>query len=248
MTWLQHWSDVLFVHVPVTPEDLAACLPSGLELDTFGGQAYIGLVCFRLKLRPLGLPFVPCVSSLLELNVRTYVRCQGSAGIIFLRMYADNRRAVAAARLLTPLGYETAYMATTGQQGQTRCYDCKPTRRSEDFAVEFTVKGPYGQPDSHSLGAWLVERYRLFVDTPRGLIVGDVDHVPWQIAEVNASSLTQTLTQSFATPAGECVLHHSPGVAATFHPFRPLPTVAIDCHLTDGCPVHSPSPALSQTP
>lgn len=225
MTWLQHWSNVLFVHVSVKPQDLAACLPKRLELDTFAGQAYIGLVCFRLKLRPLGLPLVPGVSSLLELNVRTYVRCQDSAGIIFLRMYADNRLAVAAARLLTPLCYETAHMAATGQQGQTRHYSCQSTRRGEDFAAEFKVNGPYGQPDSRSLAAWLVERYRLFVDTSRGLIVGDVDHAPWQIAEVKASSLTQTLTERFASPAGDCLLHHSPGVAATFHPFRPLPAL-----------------------
>ena len=61
MTWLQHWSEVLFVHVPVRGEDLAGHLPKGLELDTFLGQAYIGLVFFRLKLRLLGMPLVPGV-------------------------------------------------------------------------------------------------------------------------------------------------------------------------------------------
>jgi uncharacterized protein len=222
MTWLQEWTDVLFVHVPVSPDELLRHVPRGLELDTYDGRAYISLVGFRLKLRPAGLPFLPGLSSLLELNVRTYVRCHESPGIIFLRMYADHRVAVAAARLLTPLCYQPAKMRAARSDGGPSSFSCHSAASAGDFLAEFTISRPYQQPDPDSLAAWLVERYTLFVPTPAGLLAATVDHPRWKIADAEAHLLRQTLTDRFAASAGDCLLHHSPGVAATFHPFRSI--------------------------
>src|SRR5262245_29609107 len=108
MTWIQEWADVLFLHFPVSAAEVQRLLPRGIEVDKFDGRAWIGYIFFRLRVRPAWLPIVPGFSSLLELNIRTYVRCAGQAGIYFLRMYADNHLAIAAARLLTPLCYEPA--------------------------------------------------------------------------------------------------------------------------------------------
>ena len=54
------------------------------------------------------LPAVPGFSSLLELNLRTYVSCGGKRGIFFLSMHANNRLAIGVARL------EQAYLASDG--------------------------------------------------------------------------------------------------------------------------------------
>ena len=110
MIWLQRWSDVLLLHFPVRESELRPHVPRRLEIDTFHDQAWISYVFFRLDLRPAWLPNVPGFSSLLELNVRTYVRYGDLAGIYFVRMYANNRLAIAASRLLTPLCYEGAQM------------------------------------------------------------------------------------------------------------------------------------------
>jgi uncharacterized protein YqjF (DUF2071 family) len=222
MKWLQQWNDVLFVHVPVAPDELRRHVAGSLEIDTYDGQAYISLVCFRLKLRPAGLPYIPALSSLLEVNVRTYVRCREMSGITFLRMYADNRLAVAAARLLTPLCYEPAKMKGTSATKDRCSYSCRPVAASDELAVEYTIAGPAVQPDINSLEAWLVERYTLFVDTPAGVIAADVTHPPWQISPVDVHSVHQTLTDRFASSVGNCLLHHSPGVAAEFHAFQAL--------------------------
>ena len=53
----QSWHDLLFAHWPVPPAVLAARLPRGLELDTFAGQAWLGVVPFRMAgVRPRPLP------------------------------------------------------------------------------------------------------------------------------------------------------------------------------------------------
>src|SRR5262245_7888988 len=102
MNWSQRWLDCLFLHFPAPPAAVARVVPPRLEVETFGGSAWISYVLFRLKLRPAWLPFVPGFSALLELNIRTYVRHRGQSGICFLRVLAENRLAIAAARLLTP--------------------------------------------------------------------------------------------------------------------------------------------------
>ena len=68
----QHWRDLLFLHWPVPVEVLRPLIPESLSIDTYDGQAYIGLVPFWMfGVRPnwsperLGFRF-------LETNVRTY--------------------------------------------------------------------------------------------------------------------------------------------------------------------------------
>jgi len=71
----QKWHHVLFAHWPISAEALRVVIPSALEIDTFEGQAWLGITAFRLTgARPRGLPPLPGISSFPELNVRTYVR------------------------------------------------------------------------------------------------------------------------------------------------------------------------------
>ena len=77
----QSWHDLLFAHWPVDARALRDKLPAGFELDTFEGQAWIGVVPFHMtNVAPRGVPSVPFVSAFLELNVRTYVTPTASPG------------------------------------------------------------------------------------------------------------------------------------------------------------------------
>jgi uncharacterized protein len=225
VTWLQHWTDVLFLHYPVAPNGIAANLPAALEPDTAGGRAWLSFVFFRLRLRPAGLPFVPGFSSLLELNIRTYVRHRGRSGIYFLNMYADNRLAIFASRCLTPLRYELARMGAEQAGKAHRRLTCKTkstqaARISADYEQPSTVT----QACPGSLDAWLLERYRLYVESPNGaILLGVVDHLPWTAAAVEAADVKHELPalNHLALDQSPALAHHSPGVAATFHAFRP---------------------------
>src|SRR6185369_14090379 len=126
MIWLQHWTDVLFLHFPLPERQLRPLVPGSIAIDTYGGSAWLSYIFFRLNLRPAWLPNIPGFSSLCELNVRTYVRHRDQPGIYFLRMYADNALAIAASRFLTPLRYEPAAMSCTNGSNGSRRIVCQP--------------------------------------------------------------------------------------------------------------------------
>lgn len=221
MTWEQSWSDVLFLHYAVSPGAVEPHLPRGVELDTFDGDAWISLVFFRLTLRPAGWFYVPGFSSLRELNVRTYVTCDGLPGIIFLRMFADNRLAIAAARLLTPLSYEPADLLAAQRDGWQRA-ECRPKSGRGALAIEFQAEATAAAAEVRSLDAWLVERYRLFVQAYDGpLLAAEVEHPPWMLSSIRTRTLHQSLESGLGVPLGEvAAAHYSTGVAAQFGQFR----------------------------
>src|SRR5262245_39187164 len=85
----QDWEDLLFAHWPVPVEVLRGLVPGGLELDTFERQAWIGIVPFRMSgVRLRAMPAVPRLSAFPELNVRTYVKAGGKAGVWFFSLDA----------------------------------------------------------------------------------------------------------------------------------------------------------------
>jgi uncharacterized protein YqjF (DUF2071 family) len=225
MRWVQQWDDVLLLHYAADPEAIERHLPAGLEVGTFHGQAWISLVFFRLTLRPWGWPYVPGFSSLWELNVRTYVRCHDQPGITFLRMYADNRLAIGAARLLTPLDYRPAIMSANDSSKTHRRMGCQPRGTSSKLEVHFQARAEPQIAQPKSLDAWLVERYRLYATSRDGkLLAADVEHVPWRIAPVQIDSIEQSILGELPFSIAESAVgHYSPGVAATFKPFYRVP-------------------------
>jgi len=86
----QSWEHLFFLHWRVDPAEVAKRLPAGLSVDTFEGQAYLGIVGFRMsQVRPAGLPALPWLSYFNELNVRVYVRdAAGEPGVWFLSSIA----------------------------------------------------------------------------------------------------------------------------------------------------------------
>jgi len=66
------WHDLLFMHYRVPEEQLRLLIPEPLEIDTFDGSAWIGIVPFRMTgVAPRLVPPIPGLSSFPELNVRT---------------------------------------------------------------------------------------------------------------------------------------------------------------------------------
>ena len=117
----QRWNNLLFAHWPVPPDAVARTLPAGLEVDTFHGQAWLGVVPFymdRVRVRTLGqrtLSF-PTTRAFPELNLRTYVRSRrtGKRGVWFYSLDAGSPLAVFGARIFFSLPYFPAAM-TYGQ-------------------------------------------------------------------------------------------------------------------------------------
>ena len=107
----QRWEDLLFAHWPCDMSQLRAQVPAALEIDTFDGQAWIGIVPFRMSgVRLRWVPPLPGTSAFPELNVRTYVRAGARRGVWFFSLDASSPAAVKAARWWFHLPYFHADM------------------------------------------------------------------------------------------------------------------------------------------
>src|ERR1044071_4121458 len=94
-------------------------IPLPLEIDTFGDEAWVGVVPFEMRdVHLRGLPGVPTATDFPELNVRTYVTHNGHPAVWFFSLAAASWLAVIGARAATSLPYHHAEMrVVTGGDG-----------------------------------------------------------------------------------------------------------------------------------
>jgi uncharacterized protein YqjF (DUF2071 family) len=237
--WSQHWLDVLFLHWQVPAEDLRPRVPAPLEVATFAGHAWVSLVLFRLRVRPRGLPFLPGLSGLVEINLRTYVHFRGRPAIWFLSVHADNAWAIRLARLLTPMPYRQAAMRYRQEGGQLhfRAWQADP---AFGLALDFRPEGEGTAATAGTLDDWLLERYRLFLPGRRGeLLEAEVTHPRWVARGVAVSLAANSLGRPEGLDLARAPdrAHFSAGVRARFGAFRKLEGVEA------GVPVAREEPA-----
>ena len=180
------WRDLLFAHWPVDPDSVAGRLPRGVDVDTYRGDAYLGVVPFVMDdVRPRGSPVG---LSFCELNLRTYVTVDGAPGVYFFNLDADDRLGVGIARSLFRLPYYRATMdVETRGTGADRVVSFRSRRttgaKPAPFDARYGPDGGFDTPEPGSLGAFLTERYRFHTADDRGrLYHGDVAHEPWELA------------------------------------------------------------------
>lgn len=193
----QRWHDVLFAHWPLAPETLRPLVPRQLELDTFDGCAWVGLVPFRMAgIRLRGMPPLPWLSAFPEVNLRTYVRVGDRSGVHFLSLDGDSRLGVAVARRWFHVPYYRARMSLS-KQGDTIHYKsrrCHKRAPSAAFRASYAPIGDSAVPGTGTLEHWLVERYRLFAVDERGQVVrGEIQHPPWELTGARLQARENTM-------------------------------------------------------
>jgi uncharacterized protein YqjF (DUF2071 family) len=197
--WLlgQTLEDLLFAHWRAPAEALRALLPAGLELDLYDGEAWVGVVPFRLAaLRARGLPPLPFASSFLGLNTRTFVTARGKPGIWFFSLDATSQVAVLAARYGFKLPY---YRAEARAEWRDEWFAFEARRRdsrgaSAAFRARYRPTGRALEPEPGSLAHFLTERYRLYTVTADGrLLRADIHHPPWSLQAAEAEIAENTM-------------------------------------------------------
>lgn len=223
------WQDLLFAHWPVDPETVAQALPDGLSVDTYNGDAYLGVVPFVMSdIRPRGSPVGLGFG---ELNLRTYVRAEGSPGVYFFNLDADDRIGVRLARSIFRLPYYRAAMDIgTDCEGEDRTVVFRSRRLSRNakparFEGRYGPEGTFSEPKPGSREAFLTERYRFYTADDRGRIYyGDIEHEPWRLAPAWAEITENTLfdANGFERPDGEPTLRFAAPIDVTAGRIRRL--------------------------
>lgn len=214
------WRHLLFANWPVDPDIVETRLPDGLHVDTHDGQAWLSVVPYlNVDVRPRGVPG-GVGFELPELNLRTYVTCDGEPGIYFFSLDAEGLLGVLGARLFHHLPYYAADIDMSAADGEIVFESDR--RHPGAFPARFSgTYEPVGEafvPDPDSLAAFLTERYRYYTTGRDGAIrYADIDHEPWALREVAVGIETNTLFEAngFEPPAGSPICYYSHGVDIT---------------------------------
>ena len=218
----QSWHDLLFAHWPIDASHLRPLIPAALDIDTFQGEAWIGVVPFRMSgVRLRATPALPTLSAFPELNVRTYVTHGGKPGVWFFSLDAANAIAVSVARAWFHLPYFNARMRCEDRSGWID-YNSERTHRGAakvKLRMRYRPTGEVFHPQPGTLEYFLTERYCLYAADAKGQISrGDIHHAPWSLQPAQAEFRENTMIEA----ALECgapapLLHRSP-----HHPTIPL--------------------------
>lgn len=211
----QTWHELLFAHYPISPATLRPLIPSILEIDTYEGEAWVGIVPFRMSnVRPRGIPAVRGLSAFPELNVRTYVKHREQSGVFFFSLDAGNPIAVAIARSIFHLPYFNAQMSCK-RVGDTIHYASHRTHRGAphaNYIATYHPIAPITYATRGSLAHWFTERYSLYtVVQAKRLYRGEIHHVQWplQDAELEITKDTMAHSHGITLPETAPLLHYS---------------------------------------
>jgi hypothetical protein len=184
-------------------------IPPGLDIDTFDGDAWLGVVPFRMSgVRPRFTPPLPGLHAFAELNLRTYVVCEGKPGVWFFSLDAASRIAVRAARAFFHLPYFDARMSSRREGAVV--YRSERIHRGAPQAFFAASYRGTGRPASGELERWLTERYCLYAVSRAGrLFRGEIHHRPWRLesAEAEVERLDMTRILGFDLPRQKPLLH-----------------------------------------
>jgi hypothetical protein len=209
------WRDVIFAHWRVDAATVAAQLPDGLDVATYDGDAWLGVVGFVMsEIRPRG---VPAGRSFPELNLRTYVTGpDGGRGVYFFSLDAADRLGVSVARGAFRLPYFSAEMRHTREDDGSMTLRSRRTHADAPparFDATYRQVGETFTPEPGSPEAFLTENYRFYTAGSR-LYAGDISHPRWSIAEATATIRSNSLfsASGFDVPDAEPTVHYAPGI------------------------------------
>ena len=217
---LQSWCDLTFLHWRYPLAVVQRLVPRPLEVESFDGSAWVGIVPFLLGgLRPKFLPPLPWISRFPETNCRTYVKGpDGHSGVWFFSLDAARAVAVAGARLGYGLPYAWARMRVTREAGHL---SYESTRLWPDLCsrVRIIVE-PEDPIEPQPLDLFLTARFRLYSFLRGNLICANVEHAPWRLRNARLIQVDQTLTSAagLPAPAQPPFTLYSPGVHVRIGP------------------------------
>jgi uncharacterized protein YqjF (DUF2071 family) len=223
----QRWERLTFLHWSFDPSAVQRLLPAGLQAETFGGAAWVGLVPFFMRVATAGGSQAPWVSNFCETNVRTYVRdAEGRSGIWFFSLDAARLGAVAMARTTYRLPYfwSSMRLAERGPETSYTCLRRWPGPRDATSLVRIRIGEPFGTTELGERDHFLTARWILFSVSGSRYRFARACHQPWPLRRAEALAVDDRLVAAagLPQPQGPPLVHYSPGVDVSIgRPERP---------------------------
>ena len=224
LPWImgQHWDDVLFCSWPYPVAALRPLVPAGLDVETYEGSAWVSLVALSMDdVHLRGLPPIPFTTGFAELNLRTYVTCNGRPGVYFIAIDCPNLLCSWIGRTVFHTPYEDAEV-TLASEGDGWLFSS-----ARDGAVRFAASyhpiGEWYTAAPGSLDAFLTDRYAMFVQTDhRRLLLGAIQHAPWPLQDVTVDLSWNVALEAAGLPApkGQPVERYSAGTNTIVWPLE----------------------------
>ena len=187
------WETLAFVHWRVAPEQVQPLLPEGLTVDTYDGDAWVGLVPFVMAdIRPLGVRVLPSrMARSPETNLRTYVRGpDGRDGVWFLSLDIGSGALAGVLRGAVGAPYQKGHL-TVEHRGDSVVYAGKRGGGGPSYRLRVRPGEPIAPTE---LETWLTGRWRAYTLHLGRLLATPLEHEPWQLRRARLQELGQDLT------------------------------------------------------
>lgn len=174
----QEWNKAIFLHWEVNADEIQTLLPRGLKVDVINGKAWVSLVAFDMNnIKARYLPKLPRISDFQEINIRTYVVCNGKPSVYFLSMEANNKMSCKLLEKVSKFPYRYSEMNRSNHS-----YQSNNVNLNESFSIDYELDGKSVSKDETDL--WLTERYAVFQDHRNAMIEYDVHHLEWPMQNI----------------------------------------------------------------
>jgi uncharacterized protein YqjF (DUF2071 family) len=195
----QRWHDLLFAHWALPPDQVRPLVPRELELDTFDGKAWIGVIPFWMShVRFRAMPPIPTASTFPELNVRTYVRLPkepDKPGVYFFSLDAASLLAVLGARAGAGLPYFWANMRAKVSETDVEYLSMRRRGPAAQLIARYRAHG--GVPTNKTdLEQFATERYCLYTVGAGKVHRIQIHHLPWPLQPAEAEFDVNTMAEA----------------------------------------------------
>ena len=214
----QRWCELAYFHWPYEPAQVQRLLPRGVQVETFAGAAWVGLIPFEMRDVQLGrTPALPWLGSFVEVNVRTYVTdAAGRRAVWFFSLDVPRLAIVAVARSIFGLPYQWARADHTVNGERHRYRTARRSLRGPrpGADIRFRVGDPLADSEVGPLEHFLYARWALLTETRHRLAYARVDHPRWPLHEIDDVEIDENLIEAAGLPAPNGPPHarYSPGV------------------------------------
>jgi uncharacterized protein YqjF (DUF2071 family) len=212
-----HWGKLLFMHWPISAERLRPLIPPQLTIDTFDGEAWVGITPFTLwDVRLSFTPPMPYLSDFHELNVRTYVLYRGVPGVWFFSLNTNSSMTVFGARTFYFLPYFNADIDLR-QEHDTIHYHLRRTdaQRPAQFDASWEIGKELPEAEPGTLEFFLTERYCLYSASGESIYRARIHHRPWPLRQAALLSYAADIDESDYLPRlkGKPLVHYAESLA-----------------------------------